>query len=237
MKNLTTVTLTLLVSALLLASPAYAAPGASYGVDLGSNHTGPRPNSDSAALSFDTATGATSLINFESAPLGLANGLTIAPGVTLTAPSTTTIINSPINTPEEIYGYNTTSGGAKFAEIYTGSLTFNFATPIDAFGAYFTGVQNPLVSLTFNDGSSQVIPFSSATLAGGIQFLGFIDSGAQISSVTIDAVSGSHGDAIAIDDVRYRTVAVPESSTVLLLGLGLGGLLALRRRLGRLPNH
>lgn len=107
-------------------------------------------------------------------------------------------------------------------------MTFSFVTPIDSFGAYLTGLQGDIVgqqTVTYANGNVVNIPL----LSGGGAFVGFIDAGASITSVSI----AFNGDIIGVDDVRYGNAnsRVPDSgSTIALLGLALAGLVAIRRR-------
>src|SRR4051794_16643071 len=225
MNDLSRTILIAFISVLLLASPTLAARVTFIGSDPSASSTDPRPSSNAAAAAFDAAAGLMNLINFESASLGpIIPGLMIAPGVTLTGVavggSDQEIRNSPHGgDPENIAGYNTTAGGANFASLAGGALTFTFATPINAFGLYFTGVQSPdggPVNIQYSNGT-QVIQASMVGSVGGVQFVGFTDVGAMITSVTIDA----QGDIIGVDDVRYGSVAVPECSTMALSLLAL----------------
>ena len=203
----------------------------------------PHPNSAAAAASFDAAVlalGSSSLITFESAPLGSFTNLTIATGVTLNGTdlnsASQTIRNSsgfPSN--PTLDGYNTTTAGLQFVEQFGGTLTFSFATPVQSFGAYFSGIQTAFFadSVTFSDGSSQSLlipgPGTSNTV-GALSFVGFTDAGKSISSVTITAGGPLGADAIGVDDVRYQTVgAVPEPATAL-FGVALMGVCAAARR-------
>ena len=204
-------------------------------------------NSNAKAAQFDAAAGALgteSLINFESAPVGSFTSLTAAPGVTLTGTdrqgNPQTVLNAPdFPTNPALGGFNTTVGGARYVDIQGGTLTFTFASPVQAFGAYFTGVQPGFVQDTigFSDGTSQSIsiPQGTATSNGGVSFAGFTDQGKAITSITITASAPGFYDAIGIDDVRFvPTAPVPEASTTasfgLLLALGLGGLVAAKRK-------
>src|SRR5580704_12289800 len=136
----------LLLSA--LAGPLHAGVVSYTGSDV-ANSTDPRPNSNAAAASFLTAAnvlGPTSLITFESAPLGSFHNYAVAPGVTMNGTdgvtsADQTIVNSPYSTPDGIYGYNTTAGGSNFVQLLGGNLVFSFSPSIQSFGAYFTGVQ------------------------------------------------------------------------------------------------
>lgn len=119
-----------------------------------------------------------------------------------------------------------------FRNLFGGTMTITFTTPIDSFGLYVTGLQTDLVpqeTITFSDGSSQVINVPNAINGGGA-FIGFTDIGKSITSVTYDATN----DIVSIDDIRYgnSTAAVPEPSTyaMMLLGLGLAGFVARRQK-------
>jgi len=213
------------------------------GSDNGANSTDPRPNSDAAAAAFDAAAGAlgsAGLITFESAPLGTYSSLMVAPGVTLTGTDFTgnssgqSILDAPFGSPDRLYGYNTTPGGSRFAFVNGGFIDFTFGTPIQAFGAYLSGIQLANETITFDDGTTQTItiPFLPD---GGIAFVGFTDPGSSIVSVRIDTRTADFplGDFIAVDDVRYvaTTAVVPEPSTSIAFGLaGLLGLAAPYRR-------
>jgi|SwirhisoilCB3_FD_contig_31_3185782_length_798_multi_3_in_0_out_0_1 hypothetical protein len=217
------------IALLSFSLPAHAALITFAGSDAGANSTDPRPNSTTAAASFDAAAGALggiSLINFESAPLGSFSSLTLAPGVTASG-SDTSIRDTPVGSPDNLYGYNTTSGGANFESLFGGTADFAFTTPIDAFGAYFAGLQGSLVGqeiITFSDGSTQTINLPN--LSGGIAFVGFIDSGKSITGIHINVLN----DIVSVDDVRYGPSGpspVPEPSSLLLLA---GGMIAFAGR-------
>jgi hypothetical protein len=226
------------------------------GADLGVLPANPSgPNSTAAAASFGTAAallGTVSIINFESAPIGSFTSLVVAPGVTLTGSdvggNNQAIKNTFNATFPSLDGYNTTSGGSRFAEMNGGSLVFTFITPIQFFGAYLSGVQNFVQdTYTFSDGSAQTINVPETGTSpsvgelvfvgftdAGKSIVGFTDAGKSITSVTINA--GTNGfDAIGVDDVRYQSgasAAAPEpgSMPLLLTGCFFGLALWFQRR-------
>lgn len=227
-----------------LALPGQAGPTVYSGADPGANSTDPRPNSVAAAGLFDAAAGglgAITLLDFESSPLGAFASLTPAPGVTVTGADISgnnqTVLNAPFGVPDNLFGYNTTSGGTQFVSLYGGTLTFTFADPIQAFGGYFSGLQGDIVgteTLTFSDGNSQTVDIPN--MSGGIAFVGFTDAGMSVSSILLTV----HGDIVGVDDVRFVKTGqqaggnVPEpGSLAFLVGVGVAGTLLGRRRMRR----
>ncbi len=215
------------------------------GQDIMTTTTDAHPNSAAAATALDAAVaglGGGSLVDFESAPLGSFTNLTIAPGVTISGTDLNgqpqTIRNTTDFPPAPtLDGYNTTSGGSTFVEVIGGTLTFNFATPVYAFGAYFSGIQTAFFPdvVTFSDGTAQsiLIPGTGTNNSvGALSFVGFTDAGKAITSITLNAGSASLGaDAIGVDDVRFAVAAVPETATWAMMIVGFGAVGAgLRRR-------
>ena len=219
---------------LLSLVPASAAIVTYTGEDIMATTTSSHPNSTQAAANFDTAVaglGTGSLVTFEGATLGSFSNLTIAPGVTMNGTDyngTNQTIRNTSNSPSipTLDGYNTTSGGSYFVEMQAGKLTFTFANPIEAFGAYFSGVQYFFAgeSVQFSDGSSETSTIPEVGTSGGIgalDFVGFTDVGKSITSITIDAGTPADpgADYIGVDDVRFLTVPAvitpaPEPSSI-----------------------
>lgn len=208
---------------LLAVVPAWSAadPIVFSAGDPGASSTDPRPNADAAALAFTTAAGALGSvgpITFESSPTGAFANLPAAPGVSINGSdingNNQTILDSPHPAiPEPLFGYNSTAGGNHFVSLFGGDLVFTFAKPIQAFGAYLTGVQFGGQSITFDDGTSQTVPIPNVP-AGGVLFVGFTDAGRAITSLTINAA----GDTIGVDDVRIVLAETPEPASLALFG-------------------
>jgi hypothetical protein len=179
-------------------------------------------NSTAEAAVFNAVTGLGITYDFESATLP--SNLNIAGGSGRTN-------NSGCG---PLCGINTTVAGSYFELAYATPVTFSFATPVDSFGFYVTGLQTNLVGpeiITFVNGSqvTQTINFPPAINGGGA-FVGFVDYGDLISSVTFNPSN----DIVAFDDLRFGNSAtnpsVPEPATLALLGIGLAGIGFSRKR-------
>ena len=199
-----------------LSATANAVPIVYSGYDAGAGSLAAATNATAAAAAFDAAAPGLSIIDFETAS---------TPGFSVTGDG---FRRDTLRCDAHLCGYNTTSGGAWFLDA-TFNTSFNFTTAIDSFGAFFTGVQRADATLTYSDGSTTVLTMPAASLGdGGTTFFGFIDSGASI--VKIDYFTGTGGDFVGVDDIRYGSVDVPEPAALALIALGLFGANSKRRR-------
>jgi hypothetical protein len=158
--------------------------------------------------------GSLNLIDFEALSLGNFVSLQVAPGVTATLSGTDVeggIVADGLGFwGTSVLGYNTTTAGEQFIgfepifDIGTASIEFSFDFPIQAFGAYITGLgtANGDLFVEFDDGSVQSLPVVGNS-SGGVLFFGFTDAGAAIVGVTLELadVFGSR-DISGVDDVR-----------------------------------
>jgi len=204
----------------LFAGSASAAIVTYTGFDPGVAAGGARPNSDAARAAFVGAITPTGTITFEGLALGNFGALGVAPGVTATLAGQDVGVAGIRNSPDTVLGYNTTAGGSQFLRMSPlfndgpTSVTFSFATPISAFGAYLTGTEVNFpgaISVLFNDGSNQILNVTK-NANGGVQFFGFTDDALLISSVQfLEGPAAGTRDIWGIDDVTFA--AVPEPST------------------------
>lgn len=236
---------------LLLSSIALAGAVASQGVitfnglDVVANQGDPRPNANAAAVNFDTIAGSNASISvatFEPVAVGTISGA-IASNASVVGNNIDSAAGVSTFNNNLFVGFNTTFNGRKFYKIdnannsQTASLTFNFATPINSFGAFFTGIGTANGQTKVQWVNSQGA--QSITLGGDInpsvQFFGLIDLGEAFTQVTVQMDftpgTGEIFDEIGVDDVRYSNCnPVPEPASIAALGLGLAAVIRRRRK-------
>lgn len=223
------------------------------GFDNGVPAGGARPNSDAASAAFLASIGAasSSVIDFEAFAIG-PYPVNLGGGISMSVSSGFNGFCMGIcGTDDTVLGYNTTAGGSKHVRLVPVApgdclgdgcgggdvdVEFSFAAPINSFGLFIAGsqiTQQGQLSILFNDGSLQQLPVGKNDSSGGVEFFGFFDIGAALTSVTFRV----HGpffndsrDIVGIDDIRIANVQVPEPATLGLLVIALVGLAAQRRR-------
>lgn len=186
---------------------------------------------------FIAAAGATSFESFEQLPTGeRALSPITTPLFTISTVSTPIgVLQTGVNSPVDGYGSTATDGihyvSAYLPNVSQGTLTFTLAAPSKAFGLYLTdiGETDGQIILRTNTGafSSDLIVGSHPPLLpdGNVRFVGFTQDVA-FTQVTL-TVTGLD-EAYGLDKVHVS--AVPEPASVLLMGLGLAGVLASRRK-------
>ncbi len=221
-----TVKKALVAGLLIVGSTSVSAVPVTYiAADDGVSSLADMVNAQAAQADFLSVAGALNVVDFESA---LPVDLTITGGTTRVGSSCGALC-----------GFNTTIGGQPHREVFGGSVTFSFADPVDAFGFYVNGLQTNLVpqqTIVYTDGSSTTttIDFPEAINGGGA-FVGFIDFGNLISSVTFNATN----DILGFDDLLFGRSEqdpnnpgnnVPEPGVLALFGMGIAFLGLIRRR-------
>ena len=156
-----------------------------------------------------------------------------------TSPVGAGVVTSNANTAD---GFNLMSTNDAFLRLTpdtsgTGaSVTFSFATPVHAFGVYLMGfgtVPGSTLDMVLNGQEAPITIPRTANTNGGVQFVGFTDTGAGATQVTFNlgGFTATSRDIVGFDGISYVTVPEPPPSLL----ISLGGLILLGARyLGRL---
>jgi hypothetical protein len=244
---------------LFASGQGYSSPITYTGIDQSPLPSTPRPNSNTAAANFDAAAallGPVNIITFEGLTVPSSSSFTAASGVNVaysgdywnSVPTGTGTYYSGVNNVmvNNSWGFNTTTGGSQYLGLaplpastsnIIASITFSFAQPTNAFGGYFSGLEMLPDTITLNyvtvNGTYSLVVENATIDDPAVRFFGIIDTDpiSQITLTVFVPAGTTNYDWWGLDDVRYASsTAVPEPTTMLLLGSGLLGLLGLRKR-------
>lgn len=200
--------------------------------------TGPFTSSSSARLpasaAIDLGQGANALLSSvdPTPPLADAGGA-YAYGVTADHGSNSLGFNTSTNAAGTASAGSQFLRFAPFLQNSPADLTIQFGSGVKAFGLTVSGLggaANGQLHVLFNTGGVPQDILLTGTANGGVRFFGVSNLPTAVSSFTLEmrGVSATTRDIIAIDDVRF--LAVPEPSSMALLGSGVVALgVALRR--------
>ena len=111
-----------------------------------------------------------------------------------------------------------------FGENGDPSFRITFSGPVTGFSAAFAGVAEPADVTIWGYNGATLLGQSASTVTTGQFVLSFPGT---VTSVVIRP--GSFFDWVGVDNITYTLSAVPEASSVALMGLGVMTLLAVRR--------
>lgn len=163
-------------------------------------------------------------------PSGILNSSTNLPGIGITPG----LIKAGVTYSTPVasgYFFNIDSGSTfvgGFLDTVEGNgpLNITFDSPVIAFGFDTTTFMGSAFDLTINFTSGSPYTSTVAITSGSPTFYGFISGGNKITSLAIRGNNASH--PFAIDNFRFT--AIPEPSSLCLLGTGAAALWAWRRR-------
>lgn len=236
------------VLATLASAPASAVPTIYFGENLAPGGT-VSGDPVTARTSFESALTGIGNENFEGFSAGTppldAFGRITNPSFGITFPGNPAGITATIGDTDSNSGIYTAlngrfaTSGTQFYEV-SGTFDIVFSNPVSAFGFYGTDIsdfdgQVPIV-LTKSGGGTVELMIANTPNSnnGSLIFWGFIDTTDTYVGLTIGN-TGAGTDFFAFDDMtignpRRIIIEAPEPGTLAVFGLGLAGLVFLRRR-------
>lgn len=193
----------------------------------------PVPNSAAAEASFLSNLTGVGTENFDSAPLGSANGFVsnFTGAGTATFTGDTEIISGSGAGRFPISGLQYMEGSAN-------NFNISFSTAIAAFGFYATDVGDfqGILTLTYASSPATVIDISQQyPTDGNAFFFGYINTDNPFTGVTFSNSSAGADffgfDKMTIGSVEQVTPSVPDAgTTVALLAIAFSGMIGLRKK-------
>ncbi|MEO8937458.1 MAG: PEP-CTERM sorting domain-containing protein [Burkholderiaceae bacterium] len=187
------------------------------------------PVSGTDGMGTPTIAGQTGIVNFDSTALATRSSLTSG-AVTISG------IGGSIRVANDYPGQYNGRGAAYLDNDQgdTNGFRFDFASIVNAFAFNF-GASDNVWTLTAFDASGHVLESVRAPITNGSNagdYIGLADAGIKYATLTT-----SSSDWVFVDNFVYaaplvRASAVPEPGSIALIGLGIAGVVAMRRRKG-----
>jgi hypothetical protein len=139
-------------------------------------------------------------------------------------PATSSSLNSD---PNVVWVDQGGGGGGASAQ----GMDIFFSTPVSHVGLYFGGSIGSTFSLAAYNGATLLEVLTAPLPPGGVGLEGFLAlQNANITRAVVYSTSNGQNWNFDIDDLKFDAAPIPEPTSLLLLGTGLAGLRAWRKR-------